>query len=101
MVLTACHITACAIYDCACHAVGDRYKDEAGGYCNTKPFQSCLIAYYRWFKKIKGHLRKEETSFFTIEEAFVTLEVSPLSSAAYESSRLNTQFSSQTAVTAL
>ncbi|DBA75747.1 TPA: hypothetical protein ACH3X1_010158 [Trebouxia sp. C0004] len=53
----------------------DRYRDDRGGYCNTKAFESCLIAYFCWFKKVKGHVRIEETSFSYNELAFVTSEV--------------------------
>ena len=72
----------CAIQDCVCHAIGERYKDDRGGYCNTKAFESCLIAYFRWFKKVKGHVTIEDTSFSYNELAFVTLEVSTVSSEA-------------------
>ncbi|DBB04096.1 TPA: hypothetical protein ACH3X1_013148 [Trebouxia sp. C0004] len=54
---------------------GDRYRDDRGGYCNTKAFESCLIAYFRWFKEVKGHVRIEETSFSYNELALVALEV--------------------------
>ncbi|DBA98247.1 TPA: hypothetical protein ACH3X1_001171 [Trebouxia sp. C0004] len=53
----------------------DRYRDDRGGYCNTKAFESCLIAYFRWFKKVTGHARIQETSFSYNELTFVTLEV--------------------------
>ena len=65
-----------------CHAVGERYRDDRGGYCNTKALESCLIAYFCWFKKVKGHVKIEETSFSHNELAVVTLEVSALSSEA-------------------
>jgi len=52
--------------------------------------KSCLIAYYRWFKKIKGHLRVEDTSVSHNKLAFVTLEVSALSLGACF--RANPQF---------
>lgn len=54
---------------------GERHGHERGGYCNTKAFESCLIAYFRWFKEAKGHVKIEDTSFSYNELAFVTLEV--------------------------
>ncbi|DBB04416.1 TPA: hypothetical protein ACH3X1_012898 [Trebouxia sp. C0004] len=62
---------------------GDRYRDDRGGYCNTKAFESCLTAYFCWFKKVTGHVRIEETSLSYNELAFVTLEVSAFSSEAF------------------
>lgn len=61
---------------------GERHRDDRGGYCNTKAFETCFTAYFCWFKKAKGHVKIEDISFSYNELAFVTLEVSALSSEA-------------------